>query len=219
MKRCIILILCLCLLLCGCGNSSPVSTGPTLSATDPMGNRIEYSDRGKSVSVKNLPCHIEYNGSTFELTGVEMYESYSEETYSYFLYAIVAFDVSDLTDAEIHWLTKEDIDVYMLFDQAKSDDDVDFAYMSVLGSLHLTDTGELFYVFTPSYWNAYRDSFAGSGCFLSIKVTQQDTYQYKDTDLQKKFSYSYYFDIPDDMKDSEAIEQPLYDYMVKWLEQ
>lgn len=211
----LILIFSICLSMVACG--SVKNTEPTQPTTDADGNRIEYSERGKSVSINSLPCTIEYNDSTFELTGIDMYESYSEETYSYFLYGVVTFDVSNLTDAEVHWL-QEDMRAYMLYDAEKAEDKYDFHHMTKLGSLHLTDTHELFYAFVPSYFTAYRDSFSGSSCSFSFDVKQQETYAYdKDTDLNKEYSYTYIFNIPTDMEDSESIDRPLYDYMVKWL--
>ena len=212
----LMLIFSICLSMIAC--ESVKNTDPTQPPTDSDGNRIEYSERGKSVNIDNLPCTIEYNGSTFELTGIDMYESYSEETYSYFLYAVVSFDVSNLTDAEVHWLQKEDTMAYMLYDENRAEDEYDFTHMAELGSLYLTDTHELFYVFTPSYFTAYRDSFAGAYCSFSINVQQEETYVYdKDTDLNKEYRYAYSFDIPTDMADSESIERPLYDDRAKWL--
>lgn len=192
---------------------------PTLPPTDENGNSIEYSEKGKSVKIKNLPCVVEYNGSEIELESIEMYESYSKETCSYFLYSVVAFNVSNLTDEEVHWLQDEDAKAFMLYNNNDENGESDFCHMEKLGSLYLKDTHELFYAFAPSYYTAYRDSFAEKSCSFSFRVKQEETYAYdKETDLNKEYYYSYLFSIPSEMEDSEAIPRPLYDYMVKWLE-
>lgn len=211
MKRIISAFLCLSLLLCGCG-SAPVETIP--ANTDSAGNDIRTDESGTETKVLRFPCPIQYNNSILYLDSVDFYESYSEDTFSYFLYCIATFDVSNLTDAELHWLTEEDIDVVISYNEAN--EGFDYVSMSPIGVLHIQDTKKLVFSFAPSNFSAYRHSFSGKGIVLLTNVTQEETYNIRE-DLKSnvKNTLSYVSTIPENLPDAESIPEPIYSHMVE----
>ena len=121
MKKLLFLLICLCVVLSGCGNpdlwtdSFKDKIPKTTYATDDNGNTTMTEKSGDTTIAGNLPCAIKYNGKNVYLKSVDFYEHYDDGgTYSYFLYCVVTFDVSELDNADVHWLQKEDADVYAL---------------------------------------------------------------------------------------------------------
>lgn len=225
MKKLLFLLICLCVVLSGCGNSSfwsassqkPAST----TATDDNGNTTRTENSGDTTIAENLPCAIKYNGKNVYLKSVDFYEHYDDGgTYSYFLYCVVTFDVSELDNADVHWLQKEDADVYALYNEPEKENDTNFKHIGKLGSLFVEESGELLYAFAPSNFSAYRNSFGGKGYAVSMDLKQEETYETtRNSELRKVNRITYFGDIPESMPDSEEIPQPIYGYMAKWVKE
>ena len=225
MKKLLFLLICLCVVLSGCGNSSfwsassqkPAST----TATDDNGNTTRTENSGDTTIAENLPCAIKYNGKNVYLKSVDFYEHYDDGgTYSYFLYCVVTFDVSELDNADVHWLQKEDANVYALYNEPEKENDINFTHIVKLGSLFIEESGELLYAFAPSNFSAYRNSFGGKGYAVSMDLKQEETYETpKSSELRKVNRITYFGDIPESMPDSEEIPQPIYGYMTKWVKE
>ena len=216
MKKLIAFLICIAMFLTGCGNSgfwSASSQKPaSTTATDDNGNTTRTEKSGDTTIADNLPCAIKYNGKNVYLKSVDFYEHYDDGgTYSYFLYCVVTFDVSELDSADVHWLQKEDADVYALYN---------FKHIGKLGSLFVEESGELLYAFAPSNFSAYRNSFGGKGYAVSMDLKQEETYETpKSSELRKVNRITYFGDIPESMPDSEEIPQPIYGYMAKWVKE
>lgn len=211
MKRLVTMFLIFCLFLCGC---SSATSNPPNKKTDSSGNDIRSSLSGIETIVNIFPCPVQYNDSIFYLESVDFYESYSEDSFSYFLYCIVTFDVSNLTDSEIHWLTTEDINVSVSYNSA--DEGYDFVNMPKIGVLHIPDTQKLVYSFAPSNFSSYRHSFAKKDIVLLAKVQQEEMYEIKEgLKANKEHMVSYVSTISETLPDSDLIPEPIYSYMVE----
>lgn len=227
MKKLLFLLICLCVVLSGCGNpdlwtdSYKDKIPKTTYATDDNGNTTMTEKSGDTTIADNLPCAIKYNGKNVYLKSVDFYEHYDDGgTYSYFLYCVVTFDVSELDNADVHWLQKEDADVYALYNEPEKENDTNFKHIGKLGSLFVEESGELLYAFAPSNFSAYRNSFGGKGYAVSMDLKQEETYETpKSSELRKVNRITYFGDIPESMPDSEEIPQPIYGYMTKWVKE
>lgn len=225
MKKMIAFLICIAMFLTGCGNSgfwSASSQKPaSTTATDDNGNTTMTGKSGDTTIADNLPCAIKYNGKNVYLKSVDFYEHYDDGgTYSYFLYCVVTFDVSELDNADVHWLQKEDADVYALYNEPEKENDTNFKHIGKLGSLFVEESGELLYAFAPSNFSAYRNSFGGKGYAVSMDLKQEETYETpKSSELRKVNRITYFGDIPESMPDSEEIPQPIYGYMTKWVKE
>lgn len=225
MKKMIAFLICIAMFLTGCGNSgfwSASSQKPaSTTATDDNGNTTMTGKSGDTTIADNLPCAIKYNGKNVYLKSVDFYEHYDDGgTYSYFLYCVVTFDVSELDNADVHWLQKEDADVYALYNEPEKENDTNFKHIGKLGSLFVEESGELLHAFAPSNFSAYRNSFGGKGYAVSMDLKQEETYETpKSSELRKVNRITYFGDIPESMPDSEEIPQPIYGYMTKWVKE
>jgi hypothetical protein len=198
---------------CFVGCSGANVTAETMP-TDSSGNMMNVADSGTTTYAKNLPCPCDYNGSNIYLTSVDFYELYSDD-YTYTLFTIVRFDVSQLSESDLHWLREEDMDVYSLY--RVSDDSYEFEHLGFRGSLLLTDTKELIYVF-DSVFEESRHSFAGKTIAITCNVTQEEEYQANSGNtVHSVNSISYSVNTPDVIDSVDKIESILYSYIAKWL--
>lgn len=212
----LLVIICCILFLSGCGNTEQLSTW----TTDPSGNRVLSNQMGDTVFPDALPAHIAYNSSDIAVTDVAMYQSLSTQYYSYTLFLVVAIDVSNLDDAQRHWLRESDIEVNAYLTSEKNK--YDFDSMSILGNLLITNQGIVYYVMTSSFFKDNRYDFAGSEITLSVNVKQEETYEYRNSsgdiqNLNKEDGIHYSFDVGNDLPDPDQISEPLYGYISEWL--
>lgn len=203
MKRIIAFILCLAavLSLAACGDGGSVE-----SHRDDDGNLITESDRRRVVSVDSLPYSVPYNSKAITLKSVDSYELYADGSHSYHLYSVITIDISELTEEEVSWLRGEDLDVRAFITSEKNGED--FGLMSSLGSIRWTDAKEIQFVKTSSFSNSYRYSFSGAEICVSMAVSQTG-------DKEQEVMYSAV--LPGDLPDAGTIPEPLYGYVVTWL--
>jgi len=189
------------------------------SYKDENGNFIIETDGRRTVMTSDLPISVPYNEKSVTLTDVSCYQNNTD--YSYNLFIVITLDVSNLDDSELHWLRESDMDVTSYITCEANDYDFDSA--SLLGNILWTDRKELVFVNTSSFFKENRHGFEGSELSTSISVSQEDTYEYKNSsgetsDLNKTEVITYEMTIGDAITDAEKIEKPLYDHIVDWLQ-
>lgn len=204
------------IILCA-SSCSDKGTDPS-SYRDENGNFIIEREGRRSISPAQLPAGIPYNDSSISLEKVEFYQTCSN--YSYTLFIVATLDVSSLTDTQLHWLRESDIKMMAYITSEKND--YDFETAPFLGSLLLTDSNELVFVTTSSFWKENRYGFEESDIVVALEVTQEETYVYKKsngdtTNLNKIEEMSYKTTTGAEIADAETIGDPLYSYIADWL--
>ena len=81
-------------------------TNPIQSNKDENGNYVYTDERGIDIWYETLPADVSYNGKSVTLTDVRVFQDYIG--YQYYLFVTATYDISELTESEIHWLTTED---------------------------------------------------------------------------------------------------------------
>lgn len=209
------LLACFLIFMGGC--SSTPSTYVT-NSTDEFGNTvIEYTGH-RTVMLDSLPYELIYNNKSITLVDVCFYENVVD--YSHNLFIISTLDVSNLDDAELHWLTESDLDVSAYLTCEKNN--YDFSSLATLGSLLLTDEKQLIFVHTSSFFKENRYSFSGAEISLTVTATQEETYEYitdnGDTcDLHVAEKLHYNSTIEEKLPNPDEINYPLNEYISKWL--
>lgn len=209
MKKRIAIVILLLFFCSSCSNSDQAIN----NYHDENGNFIIEANGNRTVMTSELPISVPYNDKSITLTDVSFYQNCTD--YSYNLFVVITMDVSELDDNEIHWLRESDIKVnsYITCDA----NGYDFDSASQLGSILWTDTKNLVFVKTSSFSKENRYGFESSEISTNIAVTQEDTFEYKDTELNKTEEITYETTIGDSITDAEQIEKPLYDYVSDWL--
>jgi len=219
LKKSILSILCIALLACSsCSNGS--NDYGVKSSTDEQGNFIIETKGSRTIRISELPGSLKYNDTSVSLESVRIFQS--KYDYEYTLYVVTTVDVSNLSDDELHWFRESDFDsaVYLTNDKNK----YDFDSMNLLGSLLLTDEKQIYFVYTTSFISENRYSFDSVELSVSLNTKQEETFEYTNdkgekTDLHRTESLGYNF-TQDTTPDSiETLEQPLYENLVKWLNQ
>lgn len=205
----------LCILL---GSSCSNSKSSLSSYRDENGNFIVESEGRRSVSPSQLPVDIPYNDNSISIEKVEFYQLYLD--YSYTLFVITTLGVRSLTEAQLHWLRESDLAVRIYI--TSEDNSYDFKSASALGNVHMLDTGELVFVATSSFFDENRYGFENSKITVAVEVTQEETYEYKNSsgkvsNLHKVEEVSYSTMTEDTIADAETIGEPLYSYIAEWL--
>lgn len=185
---------------------------------DEFGNQVLSSDRGNTTFVEDIPYASKYNNTSVSLTEFGAYQNISN--YSYNLFILITLDVSNLSDEELHWLRESDLEVNSYI--TSEDNGYDFDSMPELGNLLLTDSKELVFVFTTSFFKENRYDFSESKVCVAVSAKQEETYEYENSegkvsDLHKSEALQYTISLDADLSSPETIEQPLYEYIVKWL--
>ena len=195
------LLTCIALCICGCG-SVDYSVVPF---TEEDGTRVEQGESGDTYFFESMPRTITYDEKEIKLSNISFYEDKLKHSYN--LYVLVDFDMLDLTEDDIYWMEKErDLDVSVYVDD--EDNRFDNETLSLLRKVRLSD-GTYRFAFCTS--GVYRYNLCGASCDVSIHMTQEDTYEYKNSkgerrELNKEDTY-YYFGcpIPDQLESSDAI--------------
>lgn len=210
MKKILLMMVIWCLLLslCAC-TSTPANTSYT------------SIDRGEYEFESGIPFQMNYNGKELTVSNISAYEQYTSHQYT--LYVVVKIDASDLTDDELYWLQKDDIDADLSI--TCEDNNMENDSMSLLGSLRYTDTKQLNLVYYTSFFHETRYSFAGSRIKCSFRATQKEKYEYEyngEKQSSKKVNVAYYtYDVPENLEDPEVALKgtTLFEYMNEWLAQ
>ncbi len=72
--------------------------------------QTQTPQKPKDITVSSLPYpEFTYNGKPFHITDIALYQSYNDERFIYNPYLIVKFDISALTDEDLHYLGSGDI--------------------------------------------------------------------------------------------------------------
>lgn len=188
------------------------------SYRDENGNFIIESEGRRTTSPAELPVEITYNDSSISFEKAEFYQTCSD--YSYTLFIVATLDVSSLTDTQLHWLRESDLKMRAYITSEKNG--YDFESAPSLGSLLLTDSNELVFVATSSFWKENRYGFEESDVVVALEVTQEETYVYmnsdgKTTNLNKIEEVSYKTTTGTEITDAETIGEPLYSHIADWL--
>lgn len=193
----------------GCSNTANNSTSETLED----GTHVIHSDSGDSYFLEDLPYEITYDDTSFVFKNVDFYEdSVGYETY---LYAVVYFDMNNMTDEERYWFQKE-------YEEAISE------YLSpLLSSIYITsekneidfEPMEKIYeeIFSNNYriavfkFGPYQHSLSEQEFFISIDVNQGGTYESENSDgelteYDKSDNYSLSGDFPSTLPNLEDFQ-------------
>lgn len=183
--------------------------------TEEDGTRVEQGESGDTYFLKSLPRTIAYDDKEIVLNNISFYEDKTE--HAYVLYALVDFDMSNLTDDDIYWMQEDgDLDVTIYMDD--EDNEFDNESLSFLRKVHLTDGTYRF-----AFWlgDSYRYSLSGKTCDLCVYINQGGKFEYKNDDgeireLDKRDTY-YYFGcpIPEQLETSDSIDEFTYNAMLE----
>lgn len=209
-------------LFSGCGSASSLNSNldepePTTKSfyTDESGNFIRNDEDGVSISAAVLPCSIPHNNANITVSSVNVYQDLIEDYYAYTVYVVVELDVSELDEAQIHWLRESDISTTVFLTNEKNE--YDNYQMSRLGNLLVEDTSKIYYVFTSSAYKDNRYDFSGSDMTVFFTFTQEKTYLYNDSERHCENYFRYNFTMPENSPSAETIPEPLYSYIAEWL--
>lgn len=210
-KKSLLLFICTALCICGC-RTKEYSVVPF---TEEDGTRVEQDDRGDTYYLESLPRTIVYDDKEIILNSISFYEDKVDHAYAF--YALVDFDMSNLTDDDIYWM-QEDGDLDVSIHITDEENEFDFKDFSFLRKIHLSD-GTYRFAFTLR--DKYRYSLSNKSCSLIVYMTQGGKYEYKSDDgevseLDKCDTY-YYFGcpIPEQLDTSDSIDEFTYNAMLE----
>ncbi len=206
------LLIALSLSIYGCSN-----TYMSDKETEADGTSVYHKESGDLYYIETLPRNIVYDGKEVTVKSINFYED--KENHAYSFYALVDFDMSDLTDDDIYWMEKDnDLEVSVYVDD--EDNEFDNERLSLLCKVRLSDST---YRFAFQMGGSYRYSLCGKNCNLMIDMTQGGKYKYKNkdgeiTELDKIDSYDYIgYLIPEELETSDAIDEVTQKAMVEGL--
>lgn len=166
------------------------------------GCSTEPIDKGIDATIEKIPYdNLQYNGETFTLENIRMYQEKDSSGYGYYATVVITFDKTSLSDENFYWLIENrDIDVSCYLDEGKNN--IDFKSLSKLKSYYNDE--KLVYIFTDFEKRKY--DFEGTEISLYINLIQEEEYSYRKDDgttgtLNKENKYRYYiFDDSDEKK-------------------
>lgn len=161
--------------------SCPALADSITTKKDAFGNLVMIMDSGKNIGVEKLPYSIEYNAKTIPFVSISAYQEKAQHSYT--LFVIVTLDVSALSDDEVYWLRKDDLDVSLYATQENNG--FDFDSLSKLGLIWWTDIKQIDIVFTSPFTDEYRYPFNDIEVFSSVSLKQEETYQYTSSTTNK----------------------------------
>lgn len=218
MKRLIsTIVLCFVIMfMASCASDAP--SRQIADDTDSRGNRISYYGDEATTFPKSLPCDVFYNDTIVTLSSVDVFELY--QNYEYYIFIIGSIDLSNLSDAEKHWLLEEDIDIDAYITSQKNK--MDFESASALGTLHVTDKNTLYYVAISPVTKNCRHSFAEAKISFVLSVKQEETHDFTRKDgtigsINNRNSIHYSFTLPAELQTTDAISDYLSKYITEWL--
>ncbi len=144
---------------------------------DENGNHVISSNGSTTTMYKSLPATLQYNDKTITLTEIDAWQTY--EDYSYSLFVKATFDISKLSDTEIHWLVDEDFTCTAYATNEKNN--IDFKRMVKTDWTYNDKTMTL--LFSSSTWfDSMRHSFDGSEITICADAKQEETYEYTNSE-------------------------------------
>lgn len=161
----------------------------SMNTVDENGNRVLSSDGYDTTFFDALPATLKYNDKQITLTNIEAWQDCIE--YNYYLFVKATFDISDLSEAEQHWLLDEDFNCSAYV--TCNTNHVDFERLKNTNSKH--DKTTLTVSFSSMNWNdSMRHSFDNCEVRICADVKQEETYEYvnsegKTSDLNKTVSF------------------------------
>lgn len=176
--------------------------------TQGEGNRATTKETQAQTRFDELPFSVPYEESSFQVEELDVYSHV--ENFTHNLYCILTLDVAALSDKQINFLYKEDLEVKGSFEY--KDEDVR------LTRVHLTYFSEtkkikLYYVNSP-WAGRLRDSFGGSKYAFTI-TTKSDPMD-KTKLFSDVYTYSGVFNEP--FKPTESMSETDENYFIKGLE-
>lgn len=208
MKRLIVLLLVVIqmLVLCSCAHEKHEHRYE--NETDKYGNTVFVDPMRRTAIIDKLPYDLKYNETSVALTDVKLYEMCPK--YSHSLFIVVTLDVSDLDDAQLHWLLESDMSVKPYITCEKNG--YDFKGADLLGKLHNIDNKTLEFVFTSSFTEENRHSFADSSISTTVCIKQE-----KDGSLDEALQYA--MTVPSPVPDFSEMDQVLLKFVPDWLQE
>lgn len=153
---------------------------------------VRNDDSTKEV-VESIPYSgLEYDGESFSLTNVGIYDSYSD--YEHTLCVIVDFDFSTLSEESIHWMMKEDdtgwddafdVDVYV----DSPSNGIDFESMTNFYTLYSSEETYCGFLLSGA-----RNDFGDAELTISVDIKQPDVYSDDGEAVSTTNSYMLYVD-------------------------
>lgn len=173
MKRILPVVLALMVLLTGCGPSEP-----------------PYSD--PSYTVDTLPYDMDYNGTKIPIKSVEIYQD--KVNYEWSPYLVIHFDITDVSDDQLHWLTtvdwsslEADLDIDATYSSAQNE--LKYSHFSLMKKYYNRDEQDLAFLYL-GYLDKGRKDFSDIVGDVDIKLRQDETYT--DSSKKEKHKFNYY---------------------------
>ena len=171
-------------------------------------NRITTKDTQAQTHFDNLPFSIAYEDSSFQ---VEKFDVYSDvNNYVHSLYCILTLDVSNLSDKQINFLYKEDLDISGSFKYKDENINLTRVYLT-----YFTDIKKLKLYYVNSPWaGKLRDSVSGSE--YAFRITTKSDPMDKTELSSDAYIYSGVFNAP--FKSSDNMSKTDENYFIDGLE-
>ncbi len=182
-----------------------ISTSLFLSACS-SGQNISETEDTYFIPVDSLPYPIQINAETFSLEDVSIYRNTDESGFEYSPYVSVRFDISNMSEQELHWMIEDDcldISCYFTSEQNK----VDFESIPHIKSYY-TDS-EYISLF-GKYSTSYRYDLSDIELSVSVRVKQETEHPYVDSEGETSMLNDWkYYSIS--FNDTYGLENPIKD--------
>lgn len=191
MKKKFIALVVLVFVLSGC-SSQETSASNELTDTeyDADNTTIIHSNSGDSYMVSVIPYDLQYNEELFSLESISVFQNYTN--YEYYLYVVLQFDFTSLSDEGYHWLMEDQLSPLPTFD-------TDVYLTSESNSIDNKAMSRLYYSYDRAsavciYYllNGCKYNFLDSDIDACIRIKQDETYTTSQGSEQQKRIY-YYF--------------------------
>lgn len=191
MKKKYIAIMALVFIFSGCSSQDTSASNELTAAEYNTDNTtVIHSDSGDSYMVNVTPYDLQYNEESFSLESISVFQNYSN--YEYYLYVVLQFDFSSLSDEGYHWLVEDQLSALPTFD-------TDVYLTSESNSIDNKSMGRLYYSYDEdsaiciySLINGCKFDFSGADINACIRIKQDETYTTSQGSEQQKTLY-YYF--------------------------
>lgn len=155
-----------------------------------------------------LPFSVPYEDSSFQVAKIEAYDSV--ENFTHNLYCILTLDVSNLSEKQVNFLYKDDLDIDGSFKYKDKEINLTRVFRT-----YFTDSKKVNIYFVNSAWaGELRDTFDGSDYTFTINI-KGDPMSNNDS-LGDPYFYSNTFKGP--FKSADDMDKVDYDYFVKGLD-
>lgn len=171
---------------------------PTESSDVPQDGTCLISESsyfGNTYSSSEIPFDFPYGENYIQCLSVDLYQEPTE--HGYYVYAIVAVDMSELSDTDIYWIDKnEEFKVEVVLDNDKNN--LEAKFLSNLCQLKKDDI--TYYAFDAS--EEFKYAFDSSNTTIRLSINNEDV----------KYTYRYSTDI-DMVKDTSSMDKDIYSAM------